>query len=162
LKFREFGAGNPRIIRLFLILSIVLILGGLYIRALDFGSCRALPANSTNFTCYHTFPGTDIHITPTGNAILGLGSLLLMIDLGIWLYSHENALLQDRRGIPPLPIRQLKRGSPEKPLITSSEMVGLAGFEPATPRSQSDRVSVVCSSHAELQALFVLSVRFFL
>jgi hypothetical protein len=43
-------------------------------------------------------------------------------------------------------------------------VVGLAGFEPATPRSPNLRLSVVCSSctltfseaHAELQALLVV------
>ena len=37
-------------------------------------------------------------------------------------------------------------------------VVGLAGFEPATPRCLSYELSVVCSNHAELQARRVVSV----
>jgi hypothetical protein len=38
-------------------------------------------------------------------------------------------------------------------LMRKCEVVGLAGFEPATPRFLAMSISVVCSSQAELQAL---------
>jgi hypothetical protein len=43
--------------------------------------------------------------------------------------------------------------------ILAGIMVGLAGFEPATPRCLSYQLSVVCSNHAELQARRVVCVR---
>ena len=48
------------------------IIAGLIIISQDIGSCPTLaPA------CNHTFPGTDIWITPTGEAVVSLGLLTL-------------------------------------------------------------------------------------
>lgn len=63
--------------------GIGLILSGLYVRTLDSGSC---PANMPR--CYHTFPNTNIYITPTGNSIIEIGIVFIMLSIVVLLYNQ--------------------------------------------------------------------------
>ncbi len=74
---------SKRIVASLLILGCVLILVGLYIRTLDFGSTPMIPANSS-LTYYHTFQGTNIYITPTGNSIAFVGAVILVLTLAMF------------------------------------------------------------------------------
>jgi hypothetical protein len=84
-----------RIIGSLLVLGCVLILVGLYIRTLDFGSCPAIPTavNVTfaNSTCYHTFDGTGIYITPTGNIVAFIGVVVLVLTLVMFLRPRSSS-----------------------------------------------------------------------
>ncbi len=84
---------SKRIIASLLILGCVLFLVGFYIQTLDFGSCPA--TNITHFRCYHTFEGTSIPISPTGNAVAFVGAVILVLTLAMflrqrssWWYKH--------------------------------------------------------------------------
>jgi len=54
------------------IVSFGTIIAGRIIISQDIGSC---PSNRPG--CFHTFPGTDIRIAPTGEAVDRLGLLIL-------------------------------------------------------------------------------------
>jgi len=85
---------SKRIIASLIILACALFLLGFYIQSLDFGSCPAIPANATIRTCYHTFEGTDIYITPTGRAVSFVGAVILVLTVPVfvwrssWWYKH--------------------------------------------------------------------------
>jgi len=68
--------------------GIAFILAGFYIRALDVGSCP-LDTSPTRVgyitTCYHTFPNTNVFISPTGTLVIGVGVALLIAALVIGL-----------------------------------------------------------------------------
>ena len=88
-----------RIIASLQVVGSALFLVGLYIRTLDFGSCPAIPTSVNvtfaNSTCYHTFDGTGIYITPTGNTLAFIGAVILVLTLAMffrqrssWWYTH--------------------------------------------------------------------------
>src|SRR5487761_569627 len=66
-----------------IVAGIGLILSGLYIKTLDIGSC---PLNMS--PCNHTFPNTTIYITPTGNSIIGIGIVFIMLSVTVLLYNQ--------------------------------------------------------------------------
>ena len=91
---------SKRIIASLIILGSVLFVVGFYIQTLDFGSCPAIPTpvnvTFTNVRCYHTFAGTNIYITPTGNAVTFVGAVILVLTVPVavwrssWWSKHGN------------------------------------------------------------------------
>ncbi|MHB8568540.1 MAG: hypothetical protein ACYC7D_15975 [Nitrososphaerales archaeon] len=73
---------------LLFIVALVVIVSGLYIKTLDSGSCPAMLSGSPALPCYHTFPNTNIYITPTGDSVIDVGIGLAMVSLAFFLYGQ--------------------------------------------------------------------------
>lgn len=67
-------------------IGITLVISGLYIKTLDFGSCAISPTGKAD--CAHTFQNTNIYITPTGNAVIEVGIGFLIVSLMVFLFGQ--------------------------------------------------------------------------
>ena len=74
-----------RLVAPLLILGSVLLFAGRWIVTLDRGSCPLILTNSTKYACYHTFPGTNIYITPLGNLVTFVGLVILLLAGAIFV-----------------------------------------------------------------------------
>ncbi len=72
----------------FFVIGCVLVFAGYMIRGLDIGSCPVMGYNGVVASCIHTFPGTDIPITPAGNMVMIIGGVLIMTTLVLTLYAR--------------------------------------------------------------------------
>lgn len=69
-----------------LVLGCVLVFVGFAILGLDIGSCPTMGYDGIIASCVHTFPGTDIPITPTGDMVMIIGGVLIAATLTVMLY----------------------------------------------------------------------------
>jgi hypothetical protein len=67
--------------------GIIVVFSGFYVRTLDVGSC---PIGYV--PCYHTFPNTNIYVTPTGNTMIEVGIAFVLSSLVVFLLGQRNAL----------------------------------------------------------------------
>ncbi len=75
----------------FFVVGCVLIFAGFAIRGLDFGSCPVMGYKEIVASCIHTFPGTDIPITPAGNMVMIIGGVLIVTTMVLLLYDRTVA-----------------------------------------------------------------------
>ncbi len=70
---------------IFFVVGCVLIFAGLVIRGLDVGTCPVMGFNNVVSPCIHTFPGTDVPITPAGDMVMIVGGVLVVTMLILFL-----------------------------------------------------------------------------
>lgn len=90
-KEKAGGAADKLWIGSFFIVGCVLVFAGFAIRGLDIGTCPVMGYNGVVASCIHTFPGTDIPITPAGNMVMIIGGVLIVTMLVLFLYGRTVA-----------------------------------------------------------------------
>lgn len=85
------GATGKLWIGAFFVVGCVLVFAGFAIRGLDIGTCPVMGYNGVVASCIHTFPGTDIPITPAGNMVMIIGGVLIVTTLVLFLYERTVA-----------------------------------------------------------------------
>ncbi len=82
------GASGKLWVGAFFVVGCVLVFAGFATRGLDIGTCPVMGYNGVVASCIHTFPGTDLPITTTGNMVMTIGLVLIVTTLVLFLYER--------------------------------------------------------------------------
>ena len=98
MKVTTLAGELKRVALILTIFGIGLVLSGIGIVSQDVGSC---PIITIGGGCYHTFAGTNISITPTGDAIGIVGAILAASSFAIALLQRRSRVVNSNRKSPP-------------------------------------------------------------